>query len=946
MASDSLVAELVIPPSVKGLLEGLDETLSDELYPLTAAPDLSNIRVVAGKWSTRKGQSLWKTLPGSGATRLLDNLYQMNGTRVRVAARGDANTAVFLDLVEGTDTEFQTTTGGTGLGTADQPRFQGVTLNDRFYFTDRAGPLRRYQPSPVSGNQVVSVVLPSKPAAAPGVKAKTWDILEAWTGNAGVAPFGWTVASSAAFDIEDGSATITSPLGGRTVLLNTKTNPKDQPISENVSSEAVPSQTIAFYVDALNLPTQIVFQYGQISATDFTEQITPPTANDWYPVFINLGNLGTINFKRWMVVKNAGASDTNVSKLVLPGRLQGAYRWVYTHYDPSTGRESEPSDISNGGTPLDLSMVGVSYQTGTAAAFQKSAALTFTSDSGTDASTTKIRVYRNGGVPSLTFDSRGRAVWLRVGEVFDQSTTLAGAHSAGATTVTVASATNLAVGDWLVIEKGVVSKEEYVRITVIVGTTLTISNGLQYSHADLSPVQVAFVDNVANESVDVTASIDLERDDPPDAARFVLVSPDGRLVLVDYEDHPTGIAWSNRATPERPTDYEVFPSGVDPLTRRSLIQGWQIELGGDTTDEEIAWGGYFRGELTILTKQRLYRIHASSQADWGPGAVDKTLEVGCIAGDTVREVQGSLYWVAPGPQVVKWDGYGAQPTVISHLRVNERLAAADVSSYIGWFAVAHPTEDGHYYRLYYGEEVDYLGVDGGPELLILYRFEDVPGFLLDEGDNGYTLSEVNPLTPATNLGLVTQVTGFFGEGARFTYDGITLNDYGTLQRVIGNVASLQVSHTIEYALKIVGADTASLVVQFQYQNPGGSELGWALGFASSGSDQIIYWSAANALLESQTVIHTIVGGLGDNNWHHIAAKVDLAGNVKLYLDGVSVHTEACTMTDLLMTPDAGSLLYITGTVNFTDANCDLDNLRWSSALDSDADILSRATTGV
>ena len=86
-------------------------------------------------------------------------------------------------------------------------------------------------------------------------------------------------------------------------------------------------------------------------------------------------------------------------------------------------------------------------------------------------------------------------------------------------------------------------------------------------------------------------------------------------MLFNYASKPTGIAFSNRATPDRPTDYEVFPSGVDPLTRRSLTQGWQFELRGDSTDETIVWGGIFQGVVMALTRTNLYVINGDSQAN-------------------------------------------------------------------------------------------------------------------------------------------------------------------------------------------------------------------------------------------------------------------------------------------------------------------------------------------
>lgn len=724
MANDGLIREIRITPFLQGLRDGRDSALDDSLYPPTYSPDMSNLRVSGGTWLARKGMTFWRSIGGTGDVRWLFHMYESDGTRIRLAAQGNTTAAVLYDYVDGTDTAFVATSGGTGLGGATQPYFQGVVLNDALYFTDRFGALRKYQETPPSGNQVRTVALPTRPSAAPGVKARTYEILEEWAGNGGVAPYGWTESDAAGFALQSGTSVVTSPFGGTTALLNTQTTPVGDTISENVTAEPVPSNTIAFWAWATNYPSQIAFRYGQVSPTDFSEQVSPTLKETWVPIFVNIGNLGTINFKQFVVVNSAGAADVYISKIVLPGRLQGAYRWVYTHYDPTLQRESEPSDISNSSTPLDLSAVGTSGQTSTAAAFQKSAALTFTSDSGTDATTTQIRIYRNGGTPALTVNSRQQSVWLRVGTVPDFSNQLDGATSAGATTAVLDSVTGLTVGDWIVIEKGTVSKEEYGRITAInTGTrTLTFSNGLQYSHNDNSLVQIAFIDNVPNEQVDVLSAISLERDDPPAATRFVARSPDGRLWGFNYSGKPTGVWVSNKATPERPTDYEVVPDGVDPITRSDPLQGWRFEIGGDVTDEEITWGGFFRDRPFAFTRRRIYAINALSQTDWGPDAVIKALEIGCIAGDTVQEVNGVLYWVADGPRVMRWDGQSA-PEVLSHTRVNERLANADTDTWNEWFAVYHARPEGHYYRLYYGEDTtaEELSPEDESDLLFWYR---------------------------------------------------------------------------------------------------------------------------------------------------------------------------------------------------------------------------------
>lgn len=704
MPSDGLNVEQVCPPPTLGLVEGLDPALPE--YPAAAAPSLRNIRVAEGKWTTRRGMALWEAIGGAGDVRGLWDHYEAAGTRIRLAAQGTGAAGALFDFKEGTDSNFNAASGGTSLGGTSEPYFQGVSLNDAFYFTDRAEGLRKYVES--ASTQVALVAQPVAPVAAPTVVARPYGYLESWNGNSGVAPFGWTESNAADYAILDDTAAKPAPGGGRTVVLDIlATGAVGDTITENVTSEAIPSNTIAYWLNQERNRFHQLFEFGITQVTDFNQPHRNPSPNEWYPIFIDVGNITSINFKRFRCV-NAPSEEFNdwISPLYLPGFLQGQYRWCYTHYDPATGEESEPSAIANNGNPVDLSTVGVTGQRGSAAAFNKSAVLTFTADPG-DASTTKIRIYRQGGTASLTLDANGREVWVRVGEVFDQSTTVSGAHSAGGGTLTVASATNLAAGDTLVIDKGIAGQEEYVTIASLLGAVATLKEPLLFNHSNGDTVQVAFLDNVSNTAAATLlgggAIIQRERDDPPTAAKFVRRSPDGRLVLLNWTRgsavKPTGVAWSNRATPDRPTDYEVFPTGVDPQTRRDPLQGWDTEIMGDSSDVEIVWGDYFQGRLICLTQTNIYSIEALSQAEWGPSSIQKLAGVGCIARDSAAECDGLLVWVSDGPTVWMWDGRSA-PQNITHQRVTSTLQSAPVAHYKKWFAVYHATEEGRYYRLY------------------------------------------------------------------------------------------------------------------------------------------------------------------------------------------------------------------------------------------------------
>jgi hypothetical protein len=699
---DQLIYQLPAIPPIGGLKEGLDPALSDAFYAPVYSPDIKNIRVSGGTWQTRLGMVFFKQIPGSGDVRLLYDFYNDSGQRIRLAARGTGTGGILYDYLEGTDVSFNPTTGGTGLGGTVEPYFQGVTQNNFFYFTDRFGPLRKYTRSPASGNQVVVLTQPTAPAIAPTITPRYYRLLDNW---AGAYPYGWVVSNAAGFDLQDDTAQTVPPGGGKAIRLKIidTGSPINSTITKNISGEAINSQAIAFWLRAQSTKVAIQLQVGIATATDFSFPLKASSIATWLPQFYNIGGLASINFKRFQCVDNFNDSLYRVSRLYLPGNLQGSYRWVYTHYDPIADRESPPSPISGNGNPISFDTIGVSNNVSTVAAFQKAAAITVTSDSGTDASTTKIRIYRSGGVPALTVDSQGRSVWFRVGEIFDQSTTLSNSPAANSTSFTVTSATNISIGDLLVINKGVVGSEEFVVVTNIVGTTITIDQpGLVYSHTAGQSVQIAFLDNVANDQVNTLLPIDLERNDPPNGVKFVGRSPDGRLWLFGNTTKLNQVCVSNRATPDRPQNYEVFPDGVDPLTRKNPVQGWRFQIGGIGNDEQIMWGGFYRDRATVITRRNLYVIDANSQLDWGPLAVNKIHNTGCISKDTVKEVNGWLYWVAEGPRVVRWNGdTRQQPEVVSHLTINVRLNNAPTQYWINWFAEYHSKREGPYYCLFF-----------------------------------------------------------------------------------------------------------------------------------------------------------------------------------------------------------------------------------------------------
>lgn len=775
---------------VKGLWDGLDPALPDEIYSPFMSPDMENIRPGQGLIQTRYGFAAASdmTAAGSGAPRLLFSHYTAAGARYRLYARGNTTAGALYDLLVGTDTTFQAISGATSLGNSAGDLFRAVSIGGRVYLTDRQNVLRMYNPS---SRAISTVGQPTRPSTAPTVKPRTFALLEEFTG---AAPYGWT-ESDAQFSLEANSGTDSLPAPGsfyettvtvRQIKITGGAVDLDDTITENYDREPVPSKTIAFWYVSTTRNQHIVFEIGLGGEGEFPFPIKASKANDDQIIFAPIGSIGTINYKRFRCTKTAAATQyVRLGKMMLPGNLQGLYRWCYTHYDPTSGEESKPNTGYNTTKFSDFSKIGVTNSPASAigegGALMKSASMRFTSDSGSDSATTKIRIYRNGGIADLTRDARGQAVWTRVAEILDLSTTLNSSPSAGDLKLTLtavsAGGTNIAGGDWLVIEPGTIDKEEFVQLaadqaytdvvidgvdntkvtsatrpfeagdvgkmlTIASGTGFTPGNytvnsvaaavatlsaavgtvgstggtgtlyaldtvtkvavftrGLSYAHTSGVTAAVAYVDNAADEALDTTQRLDPERDDPPAGVRSLCRSPQGRLVLMGWTAERLGVAFSNRPTVDKPYDFEVFPDDVDPVTRGSLTQGFRISLDGDSHGDEIMWGDYFQGILTILTRRSLYQVHAGSQNEWGEGVVSKVMETGCLCQDTPKIVNNVLYWVAPGPRVMRWDGRGG-PEDISFQRISTLLAACP-SGYFGkWWAEERSTIDGTYYHLW------------------------------------------------------------------------------------------------------------------------------------------------------------------------------------------------------------------------------------------------------
>lgn len=707
--ADSILKLLRVPVPTHGLMEGLDPASPDSVYSPEFSPRCENVRFLQATWQTRRGMAVWDpdsnaattTLGATGKCNLLANVYLSNGTIYRLA--GLAGT---LKQMASGGTSFANATNGTGFSATNL--WQGITQRDTFYFTDRNGALKKWDAT----NGVQSVTQPTAPAAAPGTRRRIWGILEAWDGSGGTYK-GWTALDNTNFGIANGNGSTDPDLpqpgaGAVTKLTINNSGSRSDTISENVTGgETLNSHYIAFWFESTSKNALVSFDIGVNAAAEFSYKIQPPVSGDPLLFFVPIGNLSSIRYKQFRCTKVPNATQKLfIGQLFLPGRLQGQYRWRYTHKDPLTGSESKPSPATEF---VDCSAVGVNYKSEDSTPLEKAVELKLASDSGSNSNTTQRCIYRNGGTPSLTKDSRGQEVWNLLATVMDLSTTLNGATLVGATSATLTAVQvgsgsrqqTLAANDWLVFEPGVDGKEEFVQVDTVNTSTkvVTFKTALKNAHANGVTVDVGYVDNTANESIDVTTRLEVERDDPPSGSYWLSAAPDGRMWLARWSGRPMGVAISNLPVPGRTADQEVFPDNVSPLVRQSPTQGFRFDLSGDASGDQIMWAGFYQGLFTAITTRAVYRVYAYGQSDWGPSSVAKVIDgIGCLAGETVAEVNGALYWVADGPRVMRWDGHSA-PEEFSFLRLTTTLQAAPSAYWDRWFARAHADENGIYYRL-------------------------------------------------------------------------------------------------------------------------------------------------------------------------------------------------------------------------------------------------------
>lgn len=708
--------KLIVPVPTRGLYDGIDA--ASALFPDDAAADMQNIRVRDGRWLTRLGMAIYdpdsnagtaSITSGSGAAHFYATFYQSDGARFRLVARN----GVLYDLEVGTDTAFQSVSGGTGLATG---MFAHATLRDRFYFSDRSasGALKRYTPT----GGVASVTQPTAPSVAPTIKRLSWRFFENWTGNSPDVPDNWAESDSGNFDIAIADPTGTPPAFSYSItpgnnpsatnslakLTVDSSGAKNDQVYRQDADFTPESLYLCFWGEQSNKRHRVSWEIGTSAHGEFSEPVDPEEGNEPFLFVQNLGAFTTIKYRQFKVFRQPSEIITlYVGRIVLPGRLQGQYRWRYTHYNSSSSAESKPSPVSGDGKFEDFSQIPISYKKPEAQVLQKCAGLFLTTDQGSTTATDKIRIYRNGGVPSLTKDSNGQDVWILVREQGDINSTLAANVAAAATSFTVPTgqgAANLTAGDWVAIGSATTTWELVPVASVSVSSpndTITLKSGFSFAKAHLSGVTVTpgYVDNTLDAALDTSQRLEVERDDPPAAIQWLARAPDGRLWATTKQE----VCVSNKPTPYRPNDHEVFPDNVDPNTRRSPTQGWRFNVSGESPGDEIVWMGFYRGVCHLLTRTAMYQVTALAQDQWTASSVYRVLNVGCLAGETVQEVDGVLYWVTDGPRVVRWDG--SQLTDLSFQRASARLKDAPSAYWSQWFARQHRDQSGSRYCLFF-----------------------------------------------------------------------------------------------------------------------------------------------------------------------------------------------------------------------------------------------------
>lgn len=718
----------------KGILQGLNPAAST--FPPNAAPTLVNYRVQRAEWQTRKGQDPAAIVPGVGRTRLLFSVY-WDAERLRLGARGDLDAVGLYDLLEGTDAVYQPVLDAAGDFVDDLAGnpIHALNLFQFAYLTDQATELRAYSPETRLCNPVRN--LPT-PTVAPNVQKTWYGFFERWDG---AAPYGWYESNNTElrfvapganepdFELEEGGTTrLRSDSGAKGEFVSKNTTSPPTPLGI-----AIPTAALALWMQQTVSRAILQVQFGGMKKNQIQYTIDPPQKDTAYVFFMPTQGLQTCDYFR---IKNVLAQtevrNLFLSSIIICGNLLGKKQYRYTYYRPSTEQESSPSPVGPN-APLEFTE-GINNNNATWVAAQRCAAVIPTANP-VRQTDDEIRVWVNGGTAALTSDGLGEPVWTLAGKILDFDTLLNGAVLAAATSLTVDNGTpfepatsgGITTYQWGVIDFGNAT-QEFFRVTASAANVLTLADPLQSGHADNATVQLIFLDNTTNtELASELTTLDLERDNPPPGAKWVVATPDGRMLAFNFlEDRDgddvfeyrrsLGMAVSNKPTPLRRRDQEIFPINPDPYTTNSATQGFRTDLLVDDSGDEIMWAGLFNGLVTVITRQKVIIVTSYSQANWSSGSIRKVLDRGCIAPNTVQEINGLLVWASDGPSIIGWDGH--QVRDLSDLKV-----AGEGTTYLGnapagyeadaavltvaqpdyywqqWFAVAHAVGSSIYYRL-------------------------------------------------------------------------------------------------------------------------------------------------------------------------------------------------------------------------------------------------------
>lgn len=727
-----------LPAPTRGLVDGINPARAD--YPLDASPSLNNIRVTGGEWAVRKGNALFSAIVDSGGDPLGDDpthslhcLYKGDGTRFYLAARNGG----LVYFRPGTDTFWRTAEDGDGWAGATNSglplaTYQGETFKNEFYFTTGEGRLLRFN---FADRKLYYVAMPDPPGAArvPQVGRRVQGVLEGWEDDTDLPP-SWVLHGSQIdlIGVDDSdTGPPRAPVGdGRRAQVQWEDSNADGDYTDRSDFDVDVSETnfvgLVAYQDTDDGGTFFSLRGGQGEDDDdiqSIEMLSFENGKRWEVFLLPTGELQRLTYLAFKCEQDApspGPHFLYLSKIYLCGNLDGEYRWLWTYYDSTTGRESAPSAAMLKQKALDFTLDASRPNS------LKKVALIGLKGQAYGEGTDKIRPYRNGG--TLSLDSTGNARWTLLPDadggadgVTNFSTVLDGAASATDTTIDVEDTRGItansdadATDNWIVLSLGSDAAREFVQVDSITpgsgnAGTLNLRNALIHDHADGAAVDPAYWDNNPDEAIAGNLQLDTTRTNPPEDVQWAARIGERLWLFLESE------VWvSAKPTPDRPYDFEAF-NDSDPFTRLDPLAGWSFAIPTNAGGDKIAWGGTFQGIPTVLTRKSLFRINAFSQTDWASASVGGSALVrssavtpilkttGCLNGRTVAEADGVLIWVTEGPRVVMWDGQGP-PRVISHQRISATLESLPSGGWENWHAHVWASPEGHRYSLFCVEE--------------------------------------------------------------------------------------------------------------------------------------------------------------------------------------------------------------------------------------------------